>query len=263
MASAPLRFRDIFRVPWWLADRPGRTVGYRVVWTLIAMLDAFADVMLQGLQAAWPGIGTPSALPMIGRSRGIIRGQADTHATYAEKLRRWLDYWRDAGTQRAIAVALHEYLGNGPRVRVVNRAGFMTTVDTDGTITTTTCAWDWDSSSNPERSGYWWDQWIIVYPTQWAVRGEFGGGDTVGGDALGLGHDVTRVEFDAVKGLLEQWKSAHSIVRAVIWTSDASRFDPATPASLPNGNWGQWHSGTGVSDRDTSTSRYWHPNGVT
>jgi hypothetical protein len=250
-------------VPWWLQDRKyssGKVVGFTFLWVLAAVLDAMAEWLLQSLRAAWPGKGTPTALPYIGRSRGILRGQADTDDAYAARLRMWLDKWRDAGTQRQLAIELHEYLGNAPRVRIVNRAGHMVTVAADGTITEATCAWDWDSVTNPERATWWSELWVIVYPTQWATTGTYGDGRDWGPDpARGFGHAVTREEVDAVKAILGAWKAAHSKVRAVIWTSDAALFNPAAPATLPNGRWGQWSIAGAPSDRNVSTCRYWEP----
>jgi hypothetical protein len=135
----------------------------------------------------------------------------------------------------------------------------MVTVETDGTITQDEITWDWDSVSNPERSGFWSEMWVIIYPTPFAIAGNWGIG-TWGDAPLGFGHDVDRQSVDAVKGILAQWKSAHSMVRAVIWTSNATLFNPADPPSLPNGNWGMWSDGTGQpSDRRLTDCRYWEP----
>lgn len=267
--SVPIaRMRDQLRrwVPWWLSDRrfsSGKTVGFRYLWAMIACFDAITQWILEGLLAAWPGAGTLTALSLIGRSRGIIRGQTDTDVEYASKLRQWLDKWAAAGSARQLAIELHEYLGNRPRVRIVTRAGFWVTVATDGTVTTTQAAWNWDGTSNPERSGYWSEMWVIIYPTQWAVNPTvYGTGRSWGlGDGFGIGHKVSRIEYDAVRGLLNQWKSAHTRISAVVWTSDATLFDPATPASLPNGAWGDWSvGGTGArvpNSRNLTTCRYW------
>lgn len=259
--SARSRIRDQLRdfVPWWLSDRhytDGKTVGFRYLWAMIAMLDCYMEFGLQSLIAPWPAVGTPTALPRIARSRGITRGQADTDATFALKLIDWLNKWAGAGTQRQLAIEIQEYLGNHPRVRVVNRAGRMVTVETDGTVSMVDCAWDWDSVSNPERVGYWSELWIIVYPSQWAHTASINDGPTVG-----MGHTVSRVEVDAIRGIVAQWKGAHAYVRALIWSDDAAAFDPSTPGTLPNGNWGNWGTrGNGsrvLSDRDTAASRYW------
>jgi hypothetical protein len=225
--------------------------------------------------ASWPGAGTPTALPSIGRSRGIIRGQGETDASYASRLRGWLDRWRLAGSAEGIARALHEYLGNHPRVRVIQRSrddvGLLSwdtlwvTVGEDGTITREIAPWNWDGTSHPERNpAFWSDLWIVIYPTQWAHAPTWGAvGDTWGDDGYGLGHDVSREEYDAVLGQIAQWKAAHTRVRAVVWTSDGSLFDPDVPSSGPDGTWGAW-GGTGsgprtASGREMTSCRYWEP----
>lgn len=260
--AATLRLRDAFKSvsPWWLSDRPtaGKTVGYRFLWSMISVLDVLAEGLLQGMRAAWPGAGTPTALPYIGRSRGIARGQSDTDDEYAAKLRAWLVRWEDAGSMEGLARELHEYLGNHPRVRIVNRAGRWVTME-NGVLGTTDAEWNWDGVSHPERAGFWSELWIIIYPTQWAVRGSMA--TLTPQDGYGLGHLVSREEVDAVKGIVSDWKSAHSRVRAVIWTSDATLFDPDDSDSLPDGTWGAWGGvGSGsrtASGRNTTTCRYW------
>jgi hypothetical protein len=258
------QLRDV--VPWWLSDRhftSGATVGFRFLWAAVAPLDAFFEYALESLRASWPDQAPEGALGLIGRSRGILRGQIDTADEYRARLRAWLDKWADAGSQRQLAIELHEYLADHPRVRIVNRAGLMVTVDEDGTVSTAQVAWDWDSVSHPERAGYWSELWIVIHPTQWAFEEGTWGDGSAWGDApeLGMGHDVPREAVDAVKGLVAQWKAAHSRVRAVIWCTDGTRFDPTDEASLPNGNWGSWgvlDAGTFVpSDRELTTCRYW------
>ncbi len=156
---AELRIRDALKLvsPWWLSDRleQGKTVGYRYLWGMVSVLDELLEGQIQALQSPWPGKGTPTALPYIGRSRGILRGQADTYDEYAAKLRGWLDRWLAAGSQLAIAREIHDYLSDHPRVRVINRAGHWVTMNADGTVETSDAGWDWDSVSNPERSGFW------------------------------------------------------------------------------------------------------------
>jgi hypothetical protein len=231
---------------------------------MISPLDAATEVLIQGLTAKLPGIGTSTALAYIGRTRGILRGQNESDAEYAARLRGWLERWRLAGSMDAIALTLHEYLANRPRVRVVNRAGWMVTVETDGTITRQQTMWDWDSVSHPERAAFWSEIWILIYPSQWGQAGpllDTAGSPTWGSDEFGLGHDVTREEYDAVKALVAQWKAAHTKVRAIVWTLDPDAFNPSVPSSMPNGNWGAWGTtGSGTrtfSSRDYSTCRFW------
>jgi len=265
--TAARQLRDQLRdfLPWWLSDRHysnGKTVAFRYLWTMVAVLDTYVEVAASGLQAAWPGRGTPTALPYIGRTRGILRGLADTDDEYAAKLRMWLEKWARAGSQEQLAIELHEYLANHPRVRIVNRAGHWVTVNEDGSIETAQATFDWDSISNPERAGFWSEMWIIIYPQGYANRsGTLG--DLTGDDGYGLGLMIPQQHTDAVKTLLSTWKSEHSKVRAVIWTSDGAIFDPTSTTSLPDGQWGMWSMNVGghqvLSHRNTATCRYLEP----
>lgn len=269
--SAVERYRDWFAayIPWWMSDRgkgapaaPGNVI-YRFTRSMIAPLDSAMQSLVEGLQAPWPGAGTPTALPRIGQARGILRGQSETDAGYIVRLISWLDTHRQGGSSERLARSFHDYLGNSPRVRVVNRSGAWVTVNADGTVVRNQQAWNWDGVSNPERAGHWWDQWIIVYPTEWAASGTIGDGRRIGSSGKGIGHQVTREEVDALKSQIIQWKSEHSYVRAAIWTSDATLFDPTVPGSLPDGTWGEWclpRSDPRVrGGRNISSCRFWEP----
>lgn len=269
--SAQVRFRDTVNrfLPVWLAERPGgfmgKTVGYRFVWTIAAMFDDLAEVAIEALQAPWPGQGTPDAFPLIGRSRAMIRGQGESDAAYAARLVTWLDRARQWGSMLAIARSVHEYLGNRPRVRVYNRAGqCLEVAQTTGAITrypAGSTGWNWDGVDAPERSHRHHDLWICVYPDPWTRAPNIGSHRVIGSGDHGIGHNVTRVELDAVKSEIRQYKSAHSHVVAVIWTTDATLFDPTNPATQPAGDWGFWSTrGDGsrvASGRANSSCRIW------
>lgn len=233
---------------------------------MVAPLDAAAELLVQGLKATWPGQGTPTALPLIGRSRGILRGLGESDASYGARLITWLDKWRAAGSAEGIASAIAEYLPTPPKIRVITRSGYWVTRNTDGTIDRDEAAWDWDSVSNPERSTYWSEIWVVVYTSTWGTAGPFldvAGNPQWGEDELGIGHDVSRQEYDAINGLIAQWKAAHTKVRAVIYTTDNALFDPAAPLTCPDGTWGNWGTtGSGsrvASGRNITTCRYWEP----
>lgn len=281
MALIDLRVRDALRnfLPIWLSNRirAGLTVGYRFVWALVAPIDALLDMAYQGLIARLPGLGTPTALPFIGRSRGILRGQNESQASYVARLRKWLDTWADAGSDELIVTVIHEYLSSHPKVTIITRGevvdgelqpSLWTTIDEDGTVTQTTALWDWDTVSHPQRSDEddpdCSDEWIIVHSTQWAERPGTIGDMEDGDDGFALGHMATHAEVDTIIGLLLQWKGAHCCFRAVIWETSGLLFDPTNQATCPNGKWGAWgiynEYGEYVpSDRDTTTCRYWEP----
>lgn len=263
-------FVDALRriLPPWLSARFERalSVGFRYLAALTLALDAAADVLTQGLLARFPGLGTPTALELIGRSRALIRNQGESDEAYAARLRNWLEIHKEAGSQLQIARSIHEYLRTRPRVRVVNRAGRFVTVNADGSVEIYDGAWDWDSVSNPERNDpaepWWSDLWVIVYTSEEQWRARPGGlGDLEGDDGFALGHLATREEVDAILGLLAQWKAQHSRIRAVIWCPNPSLFDPMNPATLPDGTWGDWAitvGGSCIASRNP-TCRYWEP----
>lgn len=259
--TAAVRFRDIVKVPKWI-DRVGRDF----IGSMVAPLDTAVQHLTEGLTARFPGRGTPTALPYIGRSRGITRNQNESDEDFALRLIAWFELHPQAGWDERIARVVHEYLEDHPMVRVVDRSGQWTTIGTLGNLSRDVAAWDWDSVSHPERNDpdapWWSDLWVIIYPTPWTLRsGTLG--DLTGDDGFGLGHMCPRADVYALKGLLSQWKAAHARIRAVIWTSDVSLFDPGWPAGLPDGTWGAW-GGTGsgsrtLSGRNLTSCRYWEP----
>lgn len=263
--TARVRLRDAFAsyATRWLSDRPGLNVGYRVLWTVAAACDASLEVLVRGIQASWPGVGDPSALGAIGSSRGIVRGLGDTNDAYATKLRTWHDQHRARGSARELARQVQGYLPHRPVVRVITRWGWWTTIDSAGVITTAEAPWDWDSVSHPERNdplAPWWSDLFVVVCTDPYVKQEtLGSGLVIGGTNQGIGHKCPIEQFDALAGLLAEWKAAHSRVRALIWSPDPLYFVPGG-ANVPDGRWGQWSMDVGgvrvVSSR-YSDCRFW------
>lgn len=258
-------FRDSFRsyIPKWLANRVGRNVGYRFLYSLFVPLDVMMQACVEGAQAAWPGRGTPTALPLIGRMRGLLQGESETDDHFVARLLAWLETWDDAASDFQLLRAIHEYLGNAPMVRIITRRGDFYTIATDGSTSHEFrgVEWDWDSHSNPERAGFWSDLWIIVYPSEWTRTAV---GALAVSHAIGLGHAVPNVAAQAILGLVAQWKGAHTRVRAIVWSYDASLFDPANMAAPgnPDGKWGRWGkrvSGNSVAARNANC-RYWIPD---
>ncbi|AKV03199.1 hypothetical protein AKJ09_09862 [Labilithrix luteola] len=243
-------------VPSWLADDgpESPSYGFRFLWSVALLVDAAVDVAMQGQLAAVTR-GTPTALPLIADERGIRRGQEESEESWAERLRGWIARWKDAGSDRAVARGVHEYLKDHPRVRVISRSGLFVTMNADGSITTKQSSWDWDSVSYPERASWDWESWVVIYTDQFPHCPAWGeDGDVWGGDE-GFGQDVPRVVVDDIFADIAQWKSAHQRVRTVIVTTDPTRFDPDNPASLPDGTWGHW-----IGNRDLETCRYWETN---
>ncbi len=260
------------RIPVWMS----RSVGFRFLCSMILLADVGVQVLLEALYARFPGLGTNTALPSIGYSRGMVRGMGDTDLSFGARLTQWLTRWQVAGSQLAIASAIQDYCAGNPKIVVVNRSGTMTTLAAGassapvfGSSWTVQygVAWNWDGLSNPARAGYWSEEWIIVYTPPWPISGTI---DTSNPTkfGLGLGTQSPRADVDAIKGLLDTWKSAHSYVRALIFSYDPTLFNPAVPASMPDGTWGYagFMSGAnlGLSSRgvkeQAGSVRVWEPS---
>ena len=240
-------FRNIFRawVPHWLSDRTskGQTVGFRFLWSMIAPLDVAVEHAVQGLQARWPGLGTPTALGKIGADRRIHRGPADTDEMYAIKLQKYLDLWALAGSSEGLARALHDYLPGGPAVRTISRAGDWTHVDTAGNVTHEEhppSLWNWDSLSHPGRAGNWDDLWIVIYQSHYTKSGPFSAVDGVKwGQEQSFGLDMPQNVALLLRSIMNDWKAAHTQLRGIVITDNPAHFDPSNPGSLmPDGWWG-------------------------
>ncbi|WP_437982917.1 hypothetical protein [Sorangium sp. So ce117] len=244
-----LSFRETLRryVPPWLSDRPGRTVGFRYLYATASVLDAGAEVLVQGLQARMPGLGTPTALPYIGRDRRIVRGPAESDAAYGARLVRWLDYWRAAGNAYVLALALQGFLyPEHPRIRIVTRSGVWYTLEPSGELLWHRAEpnnWDWDSLSHPDKAGDWSEFWIIIYPPHYTADGDWGDGTSIWepGEAFGVQTPISNIA--AIKALVQQWKGAHTKCVVLILAYDPSSFDPSSPPGapgMPDGRWGHW-----------------------
>jgi len=268
--------RDALRsiIPNWLADRLSNNTGYKVLYTIALLADGIIEVALQGLNAAWPGAGTPTALPLIGQSRGIIRGSGESDAAYEARLQQWNTLWQNAGADETLAQLIQTYLGNNLVVRVISRSGTFVTANADGTTTKAIdTSWNWDTAYNPERAPWWSDIWVVVYlDTRWprytylsdtAWRSAWGTRQ-----GFGIGHQVPRDAVDDVLNIVATFKGAHTWVEAIIWTTDTALFVPGSlgVGGNPTEYWGGFGADTGASEvparTDNSTggyTRYWIP----
>lgn len=276
-------FRDALRsfIPVWLQDRPSFRNGYKILYVCALLCDIALSWIVQAVYSWFPGyslgisatggVDAASALPLIAQSRGILRGEADTDASFAAWCLGWLSYWEAAASAEILVAMIQHYLGNHPMVRMVDRNGNWVTIDTSGHITKATAVWNWDGVSNPERAGWWSDLWIIVYPTEWPITGTSLASlvPLWGVSQLGTGHAVGRIPVYAILEQLEQWKGAHTWCEAIIWSYDSTLFVPGAPVSGdPDGTWGSWSkytaslelvvARTGASD---GRVRYWVPAG--
>lgn len=266
-----MAFRDtILRLaPKWVKGRQVRGIGARLLGLFGLALDACVEHLLQGFYARLPGKGTPTALPYIGRDRGIRRGRGESHESYARRLQRWLEAHRMKGHAHELAMQLRGYCNADVRIRIVDRNGNWWTLDRDWSVSYRLRRdnWDWDGRpASPEWSRFW----VIIYPTAdnlpWGPTPQTIGGAGLWGGALGtagytIGTTATLQEVRDVQSICEEWKSPSRCEGIIIAFDDAS-FDPMAAsgsAGMPDGDWGV-HFTTSGSPRGPvrlRTARYW------
>lgn len=260
-------------VPNWLSNRQNLNIGYKILFAVALICDFIVEVMIEGLFAAWPGKGTPSALSLIGRGRGFLRGVGESDDAYAARLRGWLDVWPNAGSDELLVTLIQNYLGGSLVVRIVDRRGNFTSIAADGTITKVKdSSWNFDATELPTHSAWYSDLWIIVYlDTRWPTYSNFSDSawvNTWGSTSTyGVGHQVPRSIVSDITTILATFKGAHTWIESIIFTTDASLFIPGSLGSTyPNGRWGNWSIDSGGSQTPSRalTSpggelRYWNP----
>lgn len=242
-------------VPNWLSNRVGFQSAFKILYACALLCDSLIAFGLQGIDAAWPGRGTPTALALIGQGRGLIRGIGESDDSYAARLRAWLTTWRNSGSPEVLAQLIQSYLGGMPVVRVIDRAGNFVTANADGTTTKVSDpTWNWDTVLNPERAGWWSDIWIVIYYSNatWPYYTSFTdpAWDAAWGtyNNFGLGFEITREPVEGISQIVASFKGAHTWVSAVIFTTDVTLFVPGSLGNSgnPDGTWGNWSKPVGI-----------------
>jgi hypothetical protein len=103
---------------------------------------------------------------------------------------------------------------------------------------------------------FWSDFWVVIYPSTYPQ----------GTSITPLtGQIVPATSRNAILAILAQYKGAHTWCRAIIWSYNATLFDPANPSAAgnPDGTWGNESkivAGSQVPARNIVDARYWIPN---
>lgn len=255
-----------FRGPGWVTGENGEEaelVGY----SLELLRDASVRRVEAGLLARFPQQdpdGTPghdAALAEIGRDRRILRGIGETSRGYAARLIPYKDHLRRRGSAYAMLQQLTAYVLGGSTGRTVDRSGNWCTIDAAGEPTwlADPGSWDWDSSSNPERAGFWANFWVVLYPgTTWSEGPAWGDADLSawGSTDRTWGSTASPGEAASVRHLVRDWKPNGTRCVGAVIAFDTGTFDPT--AAEPDGVWGRWSrvvNGVRVAARVT-TARY-------
>lgn len=246
-------------VPWWFRKRPELERAFKLLWASALTGDMLVHALLEGIEAAWPGYGTPTALSEIGATRGIVRGLSDTVEEYATRLRAWREAYARIGSDEAIARSLHDYFLGRPMVRVVDRHGQWTEINSAGDLRTFTAPWDWDSISHPTASATRpTDIWVVVYGAAYPKYASWV--DPVRAASRALGHNAPLLEVEQAIAELKRAKPAHNWIRCVLFVDSPSLLNPELGVGMPDGRWGNWSKDNGAGGRVPSRNtafRYW------
>lgn len=261
-------------VPSWLGNVPGLRNLYSVLWSVALAGDALRETAWQGQLAAYPGVGTPTALSYIGASRGLVQGPGEPNSTFGVRCRNWLNEVALMGSSRGLVAQIQDYLcgagslgaGVYPVVIFIDRAGHVVTANADQSITESTTTWSWDTSGGwTDGIGFhstavvdaWWADGIILIQDPFTHYASFSdpnwlaawnsGDQTV--DSL-----VPQSTVFALQAILDRWKGCHIFVRCVVWLPNPASF-------VPGGWYGNWSSNQGGTQaaRRNPAYAYWQP----
>jgi hypothetical protein len=263
-------------VPTWLQNTPGFRNLYSYVYVLALLGDCLREIAWEGRMAAYPGVGTPTANPYIGASRGLLQGPNESNALFAARCLAFRSTWLGAGSQATLASTLQAYLvGTGslgagvyPVVKVVDRFGHTVTANADRSLTTTTISWAWDSSGGWVDDARWespftlssWtsDVWIVIQDpfTHYASFADTNWLNAWNTNDQTIDSLCSQAIVDGVYATIAAFKGAHFFVRNVTWVPNVAAFAPAGNignASLPI-------AGVQTRQRDPANA-YWDPPG--
>ncbi len=263
--------------PTWLQNFPSFRNLFETLWTVALLGDALREIALEGRYAAFPGLGTPTALPYIGASRGLLQGPGEPDASFAARCIDFRTTNRLKGSPEQLALQIQAYLcGQGtlgagvyPVVRIVDRDGNTTTANADRTVTFGQISWDWDEvggfidtqvHTTTQVSGWHSDEWILIqdFTTHYTGFGDpnwlaaWGSGDQT------LGGLCPQAIVQGVLSLVGEWKGAHIWERTVALVPDPTTF-------TPNGKFGNASKNIGGTQTATRTASngYWDiPDGA-
>jgi len=246
---ARMRFENATKAvaPPWLQ----RSIGGRFLGAIGKVVDDLVDRTALGVKARFPGLTDASdGLAYIGRDRLIRRGPNESDATYARRLRLWLDSHRTRGGPYALLEQLRAYWLDTLTVPidVVYHDGTRRSIAADGTITRDSISW------NPDGSNHWARIWIffnlddlhVLDVTADMITDD---GDTLvtdDGDTLiaVLGEGTVTDEIAEEFALVPRgWSAAHvEQIHVVLLYPGARLWGYPRPVAKWGSGWGTWQT---------------------
>lgn len=247
---AELTFRGTLQryLPSWLKPRPGKTYGFRYLYTVASVIDASVERVLQGVLAKMPGLGTPTALPYLFRDRRMTRGYAEPDDVAAQRLIPFRQFHQTQGNPFTLMRMVRAYLyPHKPLMRVVNNQATWYTLTPDDEETTVRQAGNWDWDGNTDLRARFW---LIIYPEDsdvplWTPEGAWGDGEPWGDGGV-WGSTITENQVQTIRAIIDEWRSGTGLLVNVILAFDNASFDPeGSGAGYPDGTWGSYSKNVG------------------
>lgn len=198
-------YRDAIREisPWWLRD----PIGGAILYAIGAQIDELNDRLRAGVKLRFPGFYSMESLALNGRERRIRRGRLEPDATYAARLRRWLDDHRRRGNPYALLAQVHAFYAPdnfGVELRYVSGRNF--TMDLAGDVVRGDVVW------TPPGDAAQWARWWLIY--QWPDPIDDDGlwGDPgTWGDGSVWGCGLSPEDIREIRLIPREWNNAHSL----------------------------------------------------
>lgn len=240
----------------------GAGIAERFLYAIGIQSDFLIYKVQEAIKLRFPGYSNASSLAILGNDRVILRGYAETDASYAERLRIWLDTWRHAGSARGVMQAVASYLPVNPGIRSVLDGDDVSDASVwdvfafgqDPTTAPTTYHispknWHWDALGWVKR------RWLIILTQGWAPFGPnyADPGATWGDVSISWGLAIPPDRAVALRQIVRTWKGGGTRYPWIIALLDPALFDPSSiypdPTTLPDPSFGTW------SKIDTSGAR--------
>jgi hypothetical protein len=254
--------------PPWLqqgAYQQGAGVGGRILQTWGKELDTIATRARQAAVVSMPGVGDPSAIPLLCADRLIIQGSSETTGQITVRLTAAFDSWKTAGGDWAVlaqilglfrgfpnAIPPGRIVGGGYGADSIRWSYWATTppVITIPPLHTPPMGnwlWDFDveyTGLGPNVSP-WYRFWLILdsYGSySWCGPNQLiGAGGFKIGDGTAIGFNISPAIFVAMRTLLRNWQAAGAWCRWIIVNLNAPNtfYSPDNPNAEPDGTWGK------------------------
>lgn len=220
----------------------------RVLYTMALYYDATVDRIERGIKQRFPGGGAAAdALPYIGRDRNIIRGPAQSRASWELQLIRAWDDWQLAGIAWSLLEQRRAFLSPfAMRLATVDVHAKWSIIGADGARSVEKAtAWNWDTLNSR-----WWRFWTVIDMTgfePWEPSPPWGDPDLWGG-AWGTpgytwGSTATPDDIAGLRRIVRTWKPEGTFCEfiVIVFDNTSGAFEPdATAPPAPDGDWHLW-----------------------